>query len=132
MPDVVLRKMPSARFIPQLRRKAPGKFTRPLMDAFGLVQRCNLRVRIITRSITFEDTTGDIRSRLKNGDFFRQFLRMRGNGLHPLKITTNKPTAYVNGKDLRLNPRAVEVYDNGARGLTARKGERNQELINCR
>jgi hypothetical protein len=53
------------------------------------------------------------------------------NGFRDPKITTNKSNAYLNGKDLRLNPKAVEVYDNGAHGLITNEGERNRELINA-
>jgi hypothetical protein len=73
MPDVVLRKMPPERFIPQLRRKASEKLARPAHDPVGLLHRRNLGAKMVVRSITFEDNEGDVRPRPKSGHFLQQF-----------------------------------------------------------
>ncbi|MDG4873644.1 hypothetical protein P9273_00870 [Mesorhizobium sp. WSM4935] len=64
--------------------------------------------------------------------FLQQLLRICETDFRVAKITTNKSGAYLNGEDLRLNPGAVEVYDNGVQGLIINEGERNRELINAR
>ena len=68
--------------------------------------------------------------RVESDGFFAAISSRPSNGFVSPKNIINKSVAYTIDEDARLNFRAVEDYDDDAHGLIAKKGERNQELIN--
>jgi hypothetical protein len=103
MPDVVLRKMPPERLIPQLRRKASEKLTRPFQSRAEVASQLQPKRSKSPSAQSLLKTTPETFQQAGMRRIFAAISSHVRDAFLASKIIINKSNAYLNGEDLRLS-----------------------------